>query len=295
MKEDRNAKSSWLIMALFATGFVCALALGYITRDMTEKKPAAGSDASPGEVEVLLRDGSTLGGRLDRLEASIGKSNQEALASLRKDIRQMALDRRLTDINSDLPVQLYQLRDKGKFAVTGSDRPLFTLIEFSDFQCPYCGQMALFLEDLIKKYPDKIRLVFVDRPLTSIHAYAYMAHEAALEAKAQGKFWEMYRYLFSHQKEVFPPGRPESQEDLEKKSQECLETLVNITGELGMDKEKMRASLVNHTHKKELDANLELAVSLQINSTPTVYMDAFFLLRDPNAIPMLINDAVTLE
>ncbi|HLG23224.1 MAG TPA: thioredoxin domain-containing protein, partial [Candidatus Manganitrophaceae bacterium] len=70
------------------------------------------------------------------------------------------------------------------------DAPV-TIIEFSDFECPFCAKFAPVIQELLEAYPDQIRFIFKHNPLP-IHTNAPLAHEAALAAGAQGKFWEMH-------------------------------------------------------------------------------------------------------
>jgi protein-disulfide isomerase len=82
----------------------------------------------------------------------------------------------------------------------GADAPV-TIVEFSDFQCPYCGQMARILRELDAPYGERVRLVFRDFPLP-MHKDAARAAEAAACAQDQGKFWEMHDRLFAGQKSL---------------------------------------------------------------------------------------------
>jgi len=102
-----------------------------------------------------------------------------------------------------------------------------TLIEFSDYQCPYCARAALTLVDVRARYGDKLRIVFRDMPLRSIHPNAAKAAEAAACAKDQGKFWEMNEHLFAHQGELDPEGlkRQAAEIDLDgARFAECLDS-----------------------------------------------------------------------
>jgi len=74
-----------------------------------------------------------------------------------------------------------------------------TLIEFSDFQCPFCQRVAPTLKQVKQKYGDKVRVVWKDFPLTQIHPQAFKASEAAHCAAEQGKFWEYHDRLFANQ------------------------------------------------------------------------------------------------
>ena len=76
-----------------------------------------------------------------------------------------------------------------------------TIIEFSDFECPFCAQAQPALDEILAAYPDQIRLVFKHNPLP-FHPHAPLAHEAALAAGAQGKFWEMHDLLFTNQQRL---------------------------------------------------------------------------------------------
>ena len=79
-----------------------------------------------------------------------------------------------------------------------------TLIEFSDFQCPFCQRVAPTLKQLRDTYGDKVRIVWKDFPLTQIHPQAFKAGEAAHCAGDQGKFWEYHDRLFANQQELQP-------------------------------------------------------------------------------------------
>ncbi len=73
-----------------------------------------------------------------------------------------------------------------------------TIVEYSDFECPYCSQAVQTVNDILKKYPNDVMLVFKNFPL-DFHPYAQKAAEAAECAADQGKFWEYHDVLFSHQ------------------------------------------------------------------------------------------------
>jgi len=91
------------------------------------------------------------------------------------------------------PIEVGDAPSKGP-----ADAPV-VIVEYSDFQCPYCKRAHDTMKELIARFPDKVRLVFKNHPLTNIHKHAQLAAEAALAAGAQGKFWEMYDLLFGFQ------------------------------------------------------------------------------------------------
>lgn len=150
---------------------------------------------------------------------AVGASSADDLQAVREEIQrlkegQQAIQRQLQDIQKLLKTQG---RPRGNVAevdftvnviqdpMQGSSDAKVTLIEFTDYQCPYCAlHSRVVLPQLTKDFIDtgKIRYVLRDFPLTSIHQEAAKAHEAAHCAGEQGKYWEMHDRLFAHQKEL---------------------------------------------------------------------------------------------
>ena len=87
----------------------------------------------------------------------------------------------------------------GNSPMTGNANAKVTLVEFSDFECPYCGRGYTTVKQILKAYPNDVKFYFKQFPLTSIHANAQKAAEASLCALDQGKFWEYHDKLFSLQ------------------------------------------------------------------------------------------------
>ena len=83
----------------------------------------------------------------------------------------------------------------------GADAPV-TLVEYGDFQCPYCGEAYPVVNDLLERFGDQLRFVFRHMPLPDLHPRAPFAAEAAEAAAAQGRFWEMHDRLFEHQRQL---------------------------------------------------------------------------------------------
>ena len=80
----------------------------------------------------------------------------------------------------------------------GADAPV-TLVEYGDYQCPYCGEAYPVVNELLERFGDQLRVVFRHMPLADLHPRAPFAAEAAEAAGAQGRFWEMHDRLFEHQ------------------------------------------------------------------------------------------------
>ena len=90
---------------------------------------------------------------------------------------------------------------KGDHALGPEDAPV-TLVEYGDYQCPYCADMHPMLKAIAKSMGAQMRFVFRHMPLIEMHPYSQYAAEAAEAAGAQGKFWEMHDAIFRHQSEL---------------------------------------------------------------------------------------------
>src|SRR4029077_9150426 len=91
----------------------------------------------------------------------------------------------------------------------GPDSAPLTLVEYGDYQCPYCGAAYPVVKRLQKKMGKNLRFVFRNFPLTQAHPYAMVAAEAAEAAALQGKFWEMHDLLFEQQRSLSPDVIPQ--------------------------------------------------------------------------------------
>src|SRR5690606_25758651 len=132
--------------------------------------------------------------RLDEVEAKIG-SAPAAAAAAQPGARQPA-----QRPNRPNPADTYKV-PLGEAHTKGSDDALVTIVEWSDFQCPYCSRVGPTIAQLEKEYGDKLRVAFKHNPL-GFHQRALPAALAAEAAGKQGKFWEMHDKLFANQKEL---------------------------------------------------------------------------------------------
>ncbi len=92
--------------------------------------------------------------------------------------------------------------DPGRDHLRGPAEAPVTLVEYGDFECPYCGRAAPVVEELLARFPDQLRFVFRHLPLVDVHPNAALAAQAAEAAGAQGRFWEMHDLLFNNQDEL---------------------------------------------------------------------------------------------
>lgn len=134
------------------------------------------------------------------------------------------------------------------------DAPV-TLVEFSDFECPFCKQARPTLKQLLERYPGKVRLAYRDFPLDSIHPQARRASEAARCAHDQGKFWEYHDVLFAQSPKL------------------ATEHLRRYAGEVGLDVTKFDSCVSAGTHKAAVQRDLDEGHRLGITGTPAFFVN----------------------
>ncbi|MEI9941424.1 MAG: thioredoxin domain-containing protein [Pseudomonadota bacterium] len=129
-----------------------------------------------------------------------------------------------------------------------------TVVEFSDFQCPYCSRAATAVDQIKEKYGTRVRFVFRQFPLP-MHENARGAAEAALAANAQGKFWEFHDKMFQNQGKLTRDG------------------LEGFAKEAGLDVPAFKKALDNKTFAADVDSDLKLGESVAVNGTPTMFIN----------------------
>jgi protein-disulfide isomerase len=140
----------------------------------------------------------------------------------------------------------------------GSESAKIAIVEFSDFQCPFCSRVAPTLEQVRTSYPDEVRIVFKHLPL-AMHSKAPAAHAAAEAAHRQGKFWEMHDLIFAKQAEMSP------------------EKYVEYAQQIGLDVEKFKRDVASEEVKKKVDADAAEAAKLGVSGTPGFFVNGRFL------------------
>jgi Na+/H+ antiporter NhaA len=135
-----------------------------------------------------------------------------------------------------------------------SQDALVTLVEYGDFECPYCGQAEPAVRGLIKEYGE-LRFVFRHLPLTDVHPHAQLAAEAAEAAGKQGKFWEMHDMLMDHQDALNVPD------------------LARYAREIGLDVEKFTADLRRHVGAGQVAEDVDSADLATVSGTPTFFIN----------------------
>ena len=144
----------------------------------------------------------------------------------------------------------------------GPEDAIITIIEYTEFQCPYCAMAYLEFEKLLEMYPEDVRLVYRPYPLISIHPNSQVAAQAAEAAGLQGKFWEMYSNLFDKQSEWNSLA-----------SEDFLAWLAAEASALGLDEAQFSQDTVSDVLKEKIQSAMDYAASIGLNSVPTVLIN----------------------
>ena len=145
--------------------------------------------------------------------------------------------------------------DAGDSPSQGPASAKVVVIEFGDFECPYCGEEEAVVEQMLNDYSGRIRFVFKEYPLTSIHPYAELAAEAALAANAQGQFWPYHDLLYANQTAL-------ARSDLD-----------SYASSLGLDMTKFDAALDQGTYAPAVAADVAQGTADGVNATPTFFVN----------------------
>jgi len=130
-----------------------------------------------------------------------------------------------------------------------------TLMEYGDFECPYCGMAYPVVKALRQRLGPRLRFAFRHFPLIEVHPHAEPAAEAAEAAGAQGKFWEMHDMLFENQQALEP------------------EDLARYAAALDLDLERFLSELAMHVHAPRVREDLISGIRSGVNGTPTFFIN----------------------
>jgi Na+/H+ antiporter NhaA len=139
--------------------------------------------------------------------------------------------------------------------VRGPDGALVTLVEYGDFECPYCGQAESVIRELLSSFGGELRYVWRHLPLNDVHPNAQLASEASEAAAAQGKFWEMYDSLLAGQEDLSPQG------------------LGDRAEELLPDVERFWEELRRHEHAPRVADDVGSADASGVSGTPSFFIN----------------------
>ena len=139
--------------------------------------------------------------------------------------------------------------------IRGSLSAPVTLVEYGDYECPYCGQAYYVLQEIEQELGDNMCFVFRNFPLTSVHLHAEHTAEAAEAAGAQGQFWEMHDMLYEHQTAL-----DDSQ-------------LLQYADALGLDVVRFNRAMAEHHYADRVHEDFMSGVRSGVNGTPTFFIN----------------------
>ena len=139
--------------------------------------------------------------------------------------------------------------------VRGRPHAPVTVLEYGDYECPYCRGAARDVHEMLARYPDTVRFVFRNFPIAQLHPHAEQAAEAAEASGAQGRFWEMYELLL----------QPSSRLD--------LDSLVSRARDLSLDTDRFRREVTGRAYAAKIDSDVREGVRNGVNATPKFYVD----------------------
>ncbi len=151
-------------------------------------------------------------------------------------------------------IDLVEPVDPDRDHIRGPAEALVTVVEYGDFECPYCGQAEPVIRELLADFGD-VRYVWRHLPLTDVHPRAQLAAEAAEAAADQGAFWPMHDVLLDHQQDLRPAD------------------LNRYAGNLGIDVERFRADLRRHTRASRIAEDVDSASLSGVSGTPTFFIN----------------------
>jgi protein-disulfide isomerase len=193
----------------------------------------AGCGASPADVEEIKKGQKEILAKLDALDKAVQQVKAAPAAAARPQV----------DPNKVYPLAVGDSPSKGP-----ADAKV-TIVEFSDYQCPFCSQAEPLLDQVMQAYPKDVKRVYKQFPLTSIHPNALPASKAAVAAGKQGKFWEMHAKLFGNQRELSPDNYKKWAEELKLDMARFEKDLAapDVQGAIDKDGQEARAADVTGT------------------------------------------------
>ena len=192
--------------------------------------------------------------RLDSLEKEFKIVKEEfEIIKYALDKRGISLEQARAEMEADNKV--WDIPDEDSPVFGNTKDPKLTIVEFTEFQCPYCSRIAPTMKELNQKYPDKIKFVYKHFPL-SFHANAQAAAAASIAAHKQGKFWEFRYALAPHSRELSDS------------------MYIAVAKEVGLDIEKFKKDMVlDSAMMARIDKDFQLGVKVGVQGTPNFYIN----------------------
>ena len=181
---------------------------------------------------------------VDELKA--GKTPEQARAKVQELIKQGPPKPKV--LEDPVPISIQGAPSRGPANAK------VTIVEFSDFQCPYCSAAAPKAVALVDQFPNNVKLVYKQFPL-DMHKHAHLAAEASLAAHAQGKFWPLHDKMFANFRQL------------------TRENILQWASEIGLDMQRFTADLDSGKYKAEVDREVQEGMDAGVNGTPTFFIN----------------------
>lgn len=213
---------------------------------------------------------AALAAKVDSLSTELNQIKQEfEILKYGLDKRGLSIEVMKVEMENDNKV--WDIPDDDSPVFGNTKNPKVTIVEFTEFQCPYCSRIAPTIKDLMDKYPNDIKFVYKHFPL-SFHANAKSAAAAGIAAQKQGKFWEFRYALAPHFKEL------------------SEEMYLQVAKEIGLDLEKFKKDMVlDSAMEARIDKDYRLGVEVGVQGTPNFYVNGK---RQDRFSPQMIEDMI---
>lgn len=195
---------------------------------------------SSGDLDAVKQGQEKILAKLDGLEKTVQQMKAAAPAAARP-----AID----------PNKVYTI-PTGTSPVRGPKAAKVTVVEFADYQCPFCAQAAPLFDQVLKEYPSDVNYVFKQFPLpATMHPNALPAAKAAVAAGKQGKFWEMHDVLFQNPREL------------------GADKLKEYAGKVGLNVGQWEKDLAAPDIQQQIDKEMAEGRSADVTGTPTIFVN----------------------
>lgn len=209
--------------------------------------PSARAEISDAEFEKAMGAYLTKDANMDKLINALSQYSMKKRAESEKAEAQGEAQKLENQFKN--PVKI----DITGAPVRGKDSAKVTIVEFSDFQCPYCSRGKSVMEEVLKAYPNDVKVAFKHYPLP-FHPQAKPAAKAAIAAQKQGKFWEMHDKLFENQSNL------------------TEDAFLGYAKDLGLDIEKFKKDMADPATDKVIEENTALGQQNGVQGTPGFFV-----------------------
>jgi protein-disulfide isomerase len=158
-------------------------------------------------------------------------------------------------LRTEFAAQLTLPADEERDHIQGPASAAVTLVEYGDYECPFCGAAYPIVKQVQARMGERLRFVFRNFPISTSHPHAEQAAEAAEAAATQGRFWEMHDHLYEHQRKL---------EDAH---------LHAYAEQLGLDVDRFDRELAQHAYAERVHEDFMSGVRSGVNGTPTFYIN----------------------